>query len=316
MRTSNAGPGAAAGPESGGDKSDVTPTSPAAAPANGRSGLPAAADCLTALRRTPASVWHDDVTDWAAALTYYAMLAIFPALLVTVSLIGAADAKAVHGLIDQVGAVVPAVSRDVIEQTLEGMADRGSALWLLITFGAIGALWSACSYLAVFRRALHSMHGVEDRRPVWKTAPRVVITAVVLLALLISSAMVLMLTDEVVGVLGRSAGVEGAGGAAWNVVKWPLLVGLAAVLVLVLFRTGPAETRGVRRRAVGGALAVVLWLVCSAGFALYATHVDTYSRLYGALAGMVVFLVWLWVSHLALLTGAQFNAELAKLSRR
>ncbi|MEU6083274.1 YihY/virulence factor BrkB family protein [Streptomyces sp. NPDC047108] len=316
MPTSNADLGAAAGPEPAGDTSGATPTSPAAAPANGRPGLPAAADCRTALRRTPASVWNDDVTDWAAALTYYAMLAIFPALLVTVSLIGAADPTAVQHLIDQVGAVVPAESRDIIERTLEGMADRGSALWLLVTAGAVGALWSASSYLAVFRRALHTMHGAEDRRPVWKTAPRVVITALVLLVLLISSAMVLMLTDEAAGVLGRSMGVDSAGVTAWNVLKWPLILGLAAVLVLVLFRTGPAETRGVRRRAVGGALAVALWVICSAGFALYVSYVDTYSRLYGSLAGMVVFLVWLWVSNLALLTGAQFNAELAKLSRR
>jgi membrane protein len=292
-------------------------TAPAAeaTPRTCPNGLPSSKDCATALRRTPVSVWNEDVTDWAAALTYYAVLAIFPTLLVTVSLIGIAGSAAVQHLIGQVSAVVPPESRTVIVHTLEGMADQGSAVWLLAVLGTAGALWSASSYLAVFRRALHAMHGVEDHRPVWRTVPRIVITALVLLALLVSSALVLMLTGELARTLSSGVGVNSAAVTAWDALKWPFLLGLAAVLVLVLFRTGPAETRGVRNRSPGGALAVVLWLMASMGFALYASNADTYNRLYGSLAGVIVFLVWLWVSNLALLTGAQFNAELAKLRR-
>ncbi|MGP4000158.1 YihY/virulence factor BrkB family protein [Streptomyces sp. 8N706] len=299
-----------------GDRGTVADDREAPAPAPDPHGLPAYGDCLTALRRTPVSVWNEDVTDWAAALTYYAVLAVFPTLLVTVSLIGIADTSATQDLIGSVAAVVPGESRAVIQHTLQDMAAQSSAAWLLIVFGTIGALWSASSYLAVFRRALHAMHGVEDHRPVWRTAPRIVITALVLLALLVSSVLVLVLTGEAARPVGDFLGMDGAAVTAWNAVKWPLLVCLVAVLVLVLFRSGPAETRGVRRRALGGMLAVLLWVLASAGFALYSSHVGTYSRLYGSLAGIVVFLVWLWVSHLALLTGAQFNAELAKLHRR
>ncbi|WP_258050339.1 YihY/virulence factor BrkB family protein [Streptomyces finlayi] len=277
--------------------------------------LPGRHDIGTALRRTPASVWNDNLTDCAAALTYYAVLALFPTLLVTVSLIGIASPSATENLISNVIAVVPAESRPVMHSTLRSMADQRTAAWVLAVFGTIGALWSSSSYLGVFRRALHAMHGVEDLRPAWRTAPRLVITALVLLALLVTSALVLILTAEAAPVLGRLVGMDSMAGTAWNVVKWPLLLGLVAVLVLVLFRSGPAQTRGVRQRLLGDALAMTLWLAASAGFALYASQVGSYNRLYGSLAGIVVFLVWVWLSNLALLIGAQFNAELAKIHR-
>ncbi|MFC4611286.1 YihY/virulence factor BrkB family protein [Streptomyces maoxianensis] len=286
------------------------------APAAVSHWLPPGRDVLSALRRTPVSVWTDDVTDWAAALTYYAVLALFPTLLVTVSFIGIADASQTEALIRGVAAIVPATSRPVLESALQDMAGRHTAAWFLAVVGTAGAVWSASSYLGVFRRALHAMHGVRDQASVWRTAPRIVITACVLLGVLVSSALVLMLSGRLAQTLGQALGVGGAAAVTWDVLKWPVLLFLVATMVLVLFRSGPAQTRGVRRRALGGALAVVLWLVSSAAFALYTAHVGTYDRLYGSLAGIIVFLVWLWVSNLALLTGAQFNAELAKATSR
>ncbi|SCK29436.1 YihY/virulence factor BrkB family protein [Streptomyces sp. WMMB 322] len=277
--------------------------------------LPRTGEWRLALRRTPVSVWNDDVTDWAAALTYYAVLAIFPALLVTVSAVGLGGTDATHELIARVTTVLPAESGELMAGLLKDMAAQSKAAWLLAVFGTAGSLWSASSYLSVFRRALHAMHRVEDHRPVWRTVPRIVLTALVLLTLLVSSVFVLMLSGEVARTAGGLLGMDDFAAGAWNTTKWPLLVGLVAVLVLVVFRTGPAGTRGVRKRAPGGALAVLLWLVASLGFALYASHFGTYHRLYGSLAGIVVFLVWLWMSNLALLAGAQFNAELAKLRR-
>ena len=309
-RVTAAGADAGTAPEPGEPEGTEQPGEPAAA--RGGTGLPSRADCGRALRRTPLSVWNDDVTDWAAALTYYAVLAIFPALLVTVSAMGLAGTGATQDLIDRVTTVLPAQSGEAMAGVLKDMAAQRTAAWLLAVFGTVGSLWSASSYLSVFRRALHAMHGVEDHRPLWRTAPRIVLTA---LTLLVSSVFVLVLSGEVARTVGGFLGMGGVAADAWNTLKWPLLLGLAAVLVLILFRSGPAETRGVRNRALGGALAVVLWLVASLGFTLYASHVGTYHRLYGSLAGIVVFLVWLWVSNLALLSGAQFNAELAKLRR-
>ncbi|MGH3310719.1 MAG: YihY/virulence factor BrkB family protein [Streptomyces sp.] len=277
--------------------------------------LPSRADCGRALRRTPVSVWNDDVMDWAAALTYYAVLAIFPALLVTVSAMGVAPSGATQQLIDRVTVVLPAQSGDFMAGVLKGMAEQHTAAWLLAVFGTVGSLWSASSYLSVFRRALHAMHGVKDHRPLWRTAPRIVLTALALLALLISSVFVLVLSGDVARGIGGFLGMDEMAANAWRTMRWPLLLCLVAVLVLILFRSGPAGTHGARKGALGGALAVLLWLVASLGFALYASNVGTFHRLYGSLAGIVVFFVWLWVSNLALLCGAQFNAELAKLRR-
>lgn len=309
--SSTALPAPPASPPGSGD----APRAPSAQPSEAQSSLPRAAECRRALRRTPVAIWNDDVTDWAAALTYYAVLAIFPALLVTVSALGLAGADAKRGLTDRVTTVLPAEAGELIAAVLTDMASQRTAVWLLAAFGTAGALWSASSYLSVFRRALHAMHGVQDHRPVWRTVPRIVLTALTLLALLVSSACVLVFSGEAARAAGGLVGMDGVAAGAWNTVKWPLLLCLAAVLVLILFRTGPAGTRGVRNRAPGGALAVLLWLVASVGFALYATHVGTFHRLYGSLAGSIVFLVWLWMTNLALLAGAQFNAELLKLRR-
>lgn len=284
------------------------------APRPGR-GLPSRRETLTALRRTPVSVWNDDVMDWAAALTYYAMLAILPALLVTVSTVGIAGASATSDVIHQVPGVVPVEAGEVMSAVLKDMADQQTAAWLLASFGSVGALWFSSSYLAVFRRALHSMYGVKDHRPVWRTVPRIAGTALALIAALVTSVFVLVVSEEVSRTVGGVLGMGEFAVDVWNAAKWPLLLCLVAVLVLVLFRSGPRDTTGVRVRAVGGALAVVLWLVASAAFALYTSRVGTYHRLYGSLAGIVVFLVWLWVTNLAFLIGAQFNAEVAKLRR-
>lgn len=265
-----------------------------------------------ALRRTPVAMWNDDATDRAAALTYYSVLAIFPALLVTVCSIGLAGPGANGQLAAQVTAIVPAQSQELVRGILDGMAQQRSAAWVLASAGAVGALWSASSYLGVFRRALHMMHGAVDHRPPWRTAPRIVVAACALLALLVTSAFTLVLTDDAADGLGRILGVGSAVSVAWSGLKWPLMLALAAVLVLIVFRTGPPGTRGLRRALPGGVVAVVFWLLVSAGFALYTAHAAQYNRLYGSLAGTIVFLVWLWLSNLSLLFGAQFNAELAR----
>lgn len=265
-----------------------------------------------ALRRTPVSVWEDDVTDWAAALTYYAVLALFPVLLVILSVLGLTMPTSRPDVIDRILQLVPLASRDLLRGALQQMAGQSSATWVLFSFGVTGSLWSGSSYLSVFRRALHAMHQVSAHRPVWRTAPRVVITTVVLIALLLVTTLVLLLTGGLARRLGRAFDWGSVPESAWDALRWPVLTVVAIALVLVLYRSGPAASRPVRRMAPGGGLALVLLLAVSFGFAYYANHVSTYHRLYGSLAGVVVFLIWLWLSNLALLTGAQFNAELAK----
>ncbi|MFD3518413.1 YihY/virulence factor BrkB family protein [Streptomyces sp. NPDC058657] len=295
------------------------PSEPTAPPAD-RSGPPPAPGALpryrTALRRTPVSVWNDDVSDWAAALTYYAILALVPALLVTVTLIGLANPDSTQSLIRDISSVAPAESGAALRETLEHAVEGTSALWILLVTGTISSLWSASSYLAVFRRAMHAMHHVTDSRPALRKAHINVVTAVCLLLLLLTSAVALVLTGPMARGLGDWLGMGSVGEALWSGLKWPLLLCLVALLIMILFHTGPKVAKGVRRALPGGVLAAGLWLLASAGFAFYATNIASYSRLYGSLAGVVVFLVWVWFANLSLLMGAQFNVELRRLDGR
>ncbi|MEU7422978.1 YihY/virulence factor BrkB family protein [Streptomyces sp. NPDC040750] len=268
-----------------------------------------------ALRRTPAAVWNDDITDWAAALTYYAVLALFPVMLVILSILGLTMPMAKPEVIDRLSQAAPVASRELLRSSLRQTTGQSSAAWTLVFLGMSGALWSGSSYLSVFRRALHSMHRVSAHRPVWRTAPRIIITALVLLALLLTSTLALLLTSGMVRRLGRVLHLGTGPQEAWDALRWPVVAVVAVALVLILYRSGPALSRPVARMAPGGALAVVLVLAVSLGFAAYTSHVSAYHRLYGSLAGVVVFLVWLWLSNLALLIGAQFNVELAKSAR-
>lgn len=284
-----------------------------ALPQTAAAALPAVASWArwrTALRRTPVVMWRDDVSDWAAALTYYAVLALLPALLMTASLVSVFSAPTTAALIAHVTAWAPGSSGSTLRGALGDLAGERFAALTMAAAGGLSALWSASSYLAVFRRALHALHGVEDRRPAWRTAHRIVLTAVVLLVLLVASALVLVISGPVADGLGRRLGLGGAGETMWGFLKWPTLLCLVAFLVLVLFRTGPPVARTLRRSLPGGILAALLWLAASVGFTAYADLAGAYSRLYGSLAGVVVFLVWLWLSNLSLLAGAQFAVEL------
>ncbi|MEV6759297.1 YihY/virulence factor BrkB family protein [Streptomyces sp. NPDC051105] len=265
-----------------------------------------------ALRRTPVAVWNDDVTDWAAALTYYAVLALFPVLLVILSVLGLTIPTAKPEVIDRITQAAPLASRALLRGTLRQMTGQSSAAWALIVLGGAGALWSGSSYLSVFRRALHAMHRTSSHRPLWRTAPRIITTALVLILLLLTSVLALFLTGSLAAFLGRALNLGTGPQAAWHALRWPLVVAVAVVTVLVLYHSGPEFSRPVGKMAPGGVLAVALLLVFSLGCTAYTSHVGSYHRLYGSLGSVVIFLVWLWLSNLALLTGAQFNAELAK----
>ncbi|MFJ2398533.1 MULTISPECIES: YihY/virulence factor BrkB family protein [unclassified Streptomyces] len=269
-----------------------------------------------ALRRTPVSMWNDDVSDWAAALTYYAILTVLPALLVMVIAFGLISPDTAEQFTEHVTTHAPAQSGAELHGVLAGTLRERSAAWTLLVTGSASALWSAISYLAVFRRALHRMHQVKDSRSAWRTAHRIVLTALTLLGLLVVSAVLLLLTGPVAEALGHALGLDATAALAWNLLRWPLLLCLVVVLVVVVFHAGPPPARRRGLSLPGGVLAAALWLAVSAGFALYASALSNYSRLYGSLAGAVVFLVWLWLSNLALLAGAQFTAELAKAAPR
>ncbi|MGR4852479.1 YihY/virulence factor BrkB family protein [Streptomyces sp. LARHCF252] len=280
-----------------------------------RPGARLARPWAAALRRTPVSMWRDDVSDFAAALTYYAILAVLPALLVTAIAFGLISPGTAEAFIAHVTAYAPGQSGAPLHDVLSRTLRDGSAVWTLLCGGIVSAVWSASSYLAVFRRALHRMHREADRRSPWRKAPRILLTALALLGLLVAGSLVLLLSGPAAESVGRYLGLGAMAAWTWSLLRWPLLLCVVALLVVIVFHTGPSAARTRGHSLPGGALAAALWLTVSAGFALYASALSTYSRLYGSLAGVVVFLVWLWLSNLALLAGAQFTAELSEPAR-
>lgn len=271
----------------------------------------------SSLRGVAQRVWRearsDGLTDWAAALTYYGVLSIFPALLALVSVLGIVGQSATQPLVDNLTSVAPGPAKDIVTSSLEGLQNSGGAAGAVFVIGLLGALWSASGYVSAFMRASNAVYDVEEGRPIWKTLPIRIAVTVVTLVLLAVSAVAVAVTGPLARQIGDLVGVGDTAVTAWDIAKWPVLVLIVAFLFSILYWAAP-NVRHPRLRWVtpGGLIAVVLWLVASALFALYVANFGSYNKTYGALGGVIVFLVWLWLSNLVLLLGAEINAELER----
>jgi membrane protein len=265
------------------------------------------------LKRTVREFRDDNLTDWAAALTYYSVLAIFPALIVLVSVLGLVGESATQPLIDNLGSVAPGPAKEIMTSALENLqGDRGAA-GVLFVVGLLAALWSASGYVAAFMRASNSIYDMEEGRPVWKTLPVRVGLTLVLLFLLAITAIAVVLTGGIAQKVGDLIGLGSTAVDAWNIAKWPVLLLVVSFMFALLYWAAPnVKHPGFRWISPGGVLAVVAWLIASGAFALYVSNFGSYNKTYGALGGVVVFLVWLWISNIVILLGAEFNAELER----
>jgi membrane protein len=264
------------------------------------------------LKRTAKEYKDDGLPDRAAALTYYAMLAIFPAMLALASVVGLLSRSAVNTLIDNVATLAPGAARDVLTTMLEQLQGGRDTASIALIIGVVVALWSASGYVAAFMRAGNAVYDIGEGRPAWKTMPvRLAITAVVVI-LTAAIAIGVVFT----GSLARRAGdVLGLGDTAitvWNIAKWPVLVILVSLVIALLYWAAPNVRRPFRWVTPGSLLAVLIWLLASAAFALYVANFASYNKTYGSLAGVVIFLVWLWISNIAVLLGLEFDAELER----
>ena len=271
------------------------------------------ADLWGALKRTVKEFREDNLTDWAAALTYYSVLAIFPALIVLVSILGLVGESATQPLIDNLDAVAPGPAKEIFTNAIENLQGSQGAAGMLFVIGLIGALWSASGYVGAFMRASNAIYDMPEGRPVWKTLPVRVGLTLVLLFLLAITALAVVLTG---GIAQRAGDVIGLGGTAvdvWNIAKWPVLLIVVSFMFAFLYWAAPnVRQPGFRWVSPGGLLAVVGWLIASAAFAFYVGNFGSYNKTYGALGGVIVFLVWLWISNIVILLGAEFNAELER----
>ncbi len=265
------------------------------------------------LKRTVREFKEDNLTDWAAALTYYGVLAIFPAILALVSVLGLVGASATQPLIDNLGKVAPGQARDIVTGAVENLQRSRGSGGLLFIIGLAGALWSASGYVAAFMRASNAIYDIEEGRPIWKKAPVRLGVTLVLVVLLAVSALAVVLTGGLAEQAGNLLGIGSSVVTVWDIAKWPVLLLIVSFMFALLYWASPnVKHPGFRWISPGGIVAVVLWLIGSAAFALYVANFGSYNKTYGALAGVIIFLVWLWLSNIAVLLGAEFNAELER----
>jgi membrane protein len=265
------------------------------------------------LRRTVKEFKDDNLTDWAAALTYYSVLAIFPALLALVSVLGLIGPSATQPLIDNLGAVAPGPAKQIVTSAVQNLQRNGGAAGVLFIIGIAGALWSASGYVAAFMRASNAIYEVGEGRPIWKTLPTRVLTTVVLLVMLAAVTIAVTLTGGLAQQLGKLLGIGDAAVTVWDIAKWPVILAVVITMFAILYWAAP-NVKHPRFRWIspGGIVGVLLWIVASAAFAFYVASFASYNKTYGALGGVIVFLVWLWISNIAILLGAEFNAELER----
>ena len=264
------------------------------------------------LKRTLRKAKDDKINHWGAALTYYAVLSLFPALLVMVSLVGlfGNPERVTKVMTDTVTQLGPSTAASTFQAPIESLTSNRGGAGIVLILSVAGALWAASGYVSAFADASNVIYQVEEGRPFWKLKPlQLVVTfALILLAALV--ALALVLSGPIVGALGGALGLSDTVLSVWRFAKWPAMLVLVLVILGVLYFTAPnAKVSGIRWVTAGTLVALVVWLVASLAFALYAANFGSYNKTYGTLGGVVVFLLWLWLTNLAILVGAEFNAE-------
>jgi membrane protein len=263
------------------------------------------------LKRTLKEFSEDNLTDWAAALTYYGVLALFPALVALLSIIGLLTDP--QKLTDALTAVVPQQSARTLNPVIEQIAGNTGTAGFALILGIAGAVWSASGYVGAFTRAANVVYETPEGRKVWKLKPlQLLVTLIGILFAAVIVAM-LVLSGPVVDAIGQAIGLGETAKTIWNVVKWPVMLVVLALMIAVLYYATPnVRLRGFKWVSPGAAVAIVVAIVASAAFAFYVANFGSYNKTYGALAGVVIFLIWFWLINLALLFGIEMDAEIER----
>ncbi|MFC8197702.1 YihY/virulence factor BrkB family protein [Streptomyces sp. NPDC060006] len=268
---------------------------------------------LAVLKGTVKEFQDDELADRAAALTYYGVLSLFPALLLLVSLLGIAGKSATQEVLDNVKKLTPGSARDIISDAVTQLQGRGGIGSVMAVVGIVLAVWSASGYVAAFIRTANVVYDMPEGRPVWKVLPIRVGVTVVLLILAVFSALIVVFTGGLASQAGGALGIGDEALTVWAIAKWPVLVVLVTIMIALLYWATPnVKGRGFKWITPGSVLALVIWMIASAGFAFYVANFGSYNKTYGTLAGVIVFLVWLWISNIAILLGLEFDSEMAR----
>ena len=269
---------------------------------------------FTVVKRTIVQFRDDNMTDWAAALTYYSVLSLFPALIALAAILGVfGSERTIESLLDIVDDLGPASAVDTFRSPVENVVNGGAGAGVALAIGVGVALFSASGYVGAFMRASNVIYGVEEGRPFWKLRPFQVLVAFVMIMLLALVLIAIVLTGPLARSVGEELGVSDAAVTIWGIAKWPLLVLVVITMLAFLYYAAPnVRQPSFKWLTPGSMLAVVVWVLASIAFGIYVANFGSYNETYGALGGAVVFLVWLWLTNVAVLLGAELNAEIER----
>jgi membrane protein len=263
--------------------------------------------------KTAREFTSDQCTDIAAALTYYSVLSLFPGLIAVFSLLGVFGQgdKAASQILSILGTVAPE-SVDTLKGPIEQMASSPAAGIALIS-GLVLAIWSASGYVRAFSRGMNRIYEIEEGRPVWKLIPAQLLVTIIGIVMIVIAAVILIVSGPLADAVGDALGLGPVVTTVWSIAKWPVLALIVVLMVAILYYATPnAKQPKFRWLSLGSLLAIVVLVIASLGFGFYIANFSNYDRTYGSLAGVIVFLLWLWIANLALLFGAEFDAELER----
>ena len=275
-------------------------------------GAGAGTGLFATLKRTVTEFQEDNLTDWAAALTYYGLLSLFPALIAMVSLIGIfGDPKTTtDSLTEIITEIGPESAAETFSGPIESIVDNRGTAGVAFVLGLAVALWSASGYVGAFMRASNVIYETPEGRPFWKLRPLQLLVTLVMIILVALLAVGLVLTGPIVEAIAEPVGLGSTAVDIWNIAKWPVMAAIFLLLVAVLYYASPnVKLRGFKWVTPGSLVAIVVWIVASALFAFYVSNFGSYDKTYGTLGGLIALLVWFWISNIAILFGHQLNAE-------
>jgi membrane protein len=275
-------------------------------------GAEAKTGWFATLKRTATEFSEDNLTDWAAALTYYGLLSMFPAVIALVSLVGLfgdpqSTTRTITDIVTRIG---PESAAQTFSGPIESITSNRSAAGIALVAGLLVALWSASGYVGAFMRASNVIYETPEGRPIWKLRPLQILVTLVLVIMLALVALGLVLTGPIVDAVAEPIGISSTATTIWDIAKWPVLAAIFVTMISILYYASPnVKLRGFKWVTPGSIVALVVWVLASAGFAFYVSNFGSYDKTYGTLAGVVVLLLWLWITNLAILFGHELNAE-------
>lgn len=266
------------------------------------------------VRKTMREFVADECPDRAGSLTYYGVLALFPGLLALASLLAIAGQgdRAIDAVFRVLEPIAPQDVLDTVREPLEQFSASPAAGWAFVT-GLVIAIWSASGYVGAFSRAMNRIYEVREGRPFWKLRPMQLMVTIIALVLIVLIAVILVISGPIADAVGATLGIGESVRLVWSIAKWPVLAAAVVLIIAVLYYATPnVRQPKFRWISLGAVIAIVALIVVSAGFGLYVANFSSYDRTYGSFAGVIVFLLWLWLANCALLFGAEFDAELER----